>query len=204
MTTLNIISEQISRIYSRYLDRDDERIDLREIKRLVSQVVNRMFKIEHLELRDINGTGIGTYEYVRQEDDDTFYILLGVSPISLPKEMGIHRVYKKGCPWKPYIPIRSGDFDIAQGTPSQYIEGQVGYYLDGKKIRFTSMPAENLVVKKVVNDPENGDPNLPLPVPADMEADVITSVLQMLGVGQISQAELNAKHERDVTNERER
>lgn len=204
MTTLNIISEQVNRIYSRYIDKDNEKIDLREIKRLVSQVVNKMFKLEHFELRDIVGTAIGTYEYTREQDSDGYFVTLGISPISLPKEMGIHRVYKKGCPQKPYIPIRSGDFDIVQGTPTQYIEGQTGYWLDGMKIRFTNKSGEDIVVKKIVNDPSNSDGNLPLPVPSDMEHDVIAGVLQLLGLGQVAQTELNTKHEQQVTNERER
>jgi hypothetical protein len=203
MTTRNILSEEINRIYSRFLDKDNKKLDDREVSLYISQVVNSLFKIESIQRGSIVGTAIATYELPREEDD-TFFVKLTVAPISLPKEQGVHRVYPKGCPWKAYIPILSGDFDIAQGTPASFLEGQIGYYQDGMKLRFTRQVPEDITVKLVVNDPNQEDGNLPLPIPADMETQVIQGVFQLLGFGQISQAELNSKSERIITNERER
>jgi hypothetical protein len=203
MTTLNLISEQIVRNYSRFIDKDNEKIDIREVKRLVSSVVNKLFKLEHTQVRDIVGTAIGTYTYTTEEGDN-YFLNLTVTPISLAKEMGVHRVYREGCPNKPFIPIQSGDFDIVQGTPSEYLEGQTGYWLEGSRIVFTSNPGEKVICKLIVFDPDANDGNALLPVPSDMEQDVISNVLQLIGVGQVGQAELNSKHEREATNERER
>jgi hypothetical protein len=203
MTTRNILTEQINRIYSRFLDKDNRKLDNREVSLYITQVVNSLFKVESINRGSVVGAAIATYELTKQFDD-THYVTLTVAPISLPKEQGIHRVYPKGCPWKAYIPILSGDFDIAQGTPAAFLEGQVGYYQDGMKLRFTREVPEDIVVKLVVNDPNQADGNLPLPIPADMETQVIQGVFQLLGFGQISQAELNSKSERIITNERER
>jgi hypothetical protein len=203
MTTRNILSEQINRIYSRFLDKDNKKLDSREVNLCIAQVVNSLFKVESVSRGSIVGAAIATYELPR-EKDYTFFVTLTVAPISLPKEQGIHRVYPKGCPWKAYVPILSEDFDIAQGTPASFLEGQVGYYQDGMKLRFTRQVPEDIVVKSLVNDPSQEDGNLPLPIPADMETQVIQGVFQLLGFGQISQAELNSKNERTITNERER
>jgi len=202
MVTLNILTEQINRLYSRYLDKDNRKLDNREVKLHASQVINTLFKIEAVNGFDPENA-IGTYDFTREEDE-TFYIQLTVSPILLPKNQGIHRVYKKGCPWEPYVPIRSGDFDIIQGTATEYIEGHVGYYMDGMKIRFTKQVPEQISVKLIVNDPSKIGDDEPLPVPRDMESRVIEGVFQLLGMGQISQAELNSKNERVISNERER
>lgn len=203
MATVNILSEQVNRIYSRYLDKDNEKLDIREVRLMVVQVINSLFKVEKAARMDVVGASIATYEETRKESGGVYYVDLPVSPISLPKEQGIHRVFQKNCPWRPYVPIRSGDFDIVQGTPMEFIEGQTGYYLDGMRIVFTKKVPEDIVLKLVVYDPsENYD--APVPVPKDMEPQVIQGVLQMLGMGQVAQAELNAKHEQVINNERNR
>lgn len=203
MVTLNILTEQINRLYSRFLDKDNKRLDDREIKLHISQVVNSLFKIERAS--GINSeTAFATYAGVSSEDIDTHYVDLPIAPISLPKNEGIWRVYQSGCPWKPYVPIRSGDFDVMQGTSTSFIEGHTGYYQDGMKIRFTRKVPDNITMKLIVNDPNKAGGNDPLPIPRDMEARVIQSVFELLGLGQLSQAELNSQDERVINNERER
>lgn len=202
MTTRNILAEEINRIYSRFLDKDNKKLDEREVSVYIAQVVNSLFKVETIQ-RGVVGSAIATYD-VTAVEDNPWYASLPISPISLPKEQGIHRVHPKNCPWKPYIPIQSGDFDIIQGTPAAFLEGQIGYYLDGMKVRFTKRPSEVVTLKLVVHDPSQDDGNVPLPIPSDMETLVIQGVFQLLGFGQISQAELNSKNERTIRNERER
>lgn len=202
MVTLNILTEQINRLYSRYLDRDNKKLDDREVKLHISQAINSLFKIEI-----VNGfeteSAIATYEELSKKDE-THYVDLPISPVSLPKNQGIWRVYQTGCPWQPYVPIRSGDFDIMQGTATAFIEGHVGYYQDGMKIRFTQSVPEKITLKLIVNDPGKAEGNDPLPIPRDMETKVIQAVFELLGVGQLSQSELNSKSERVINNERER
>lgn len=202
MVTLNIITEQINRLYSRYIDKDNSKLDDREIRLHVCQVVNTLFKLEHL-----NGfnseAAIGVYNLTSNKGE-TDYVKLPVSPISLPEGQGVHRVYKTGCPWKPYIPIRSGDFDVVQGTVTEFLEGQVGYYREGMFLRFTRSIPDEITVKLIVSDPSKIGGNDPLPIPSDMELEVIKGVFQLLGLGQISQSELNSKNERTIENERER
>lgn len=193
-TNYAILNEQIRRIYSRGIDREDlsPRLDEREIKLLLVQEINMLIKAETANIGEIPDAVIGTYDaVVTNPSGCLFETTMPAHPVSLPKNMGIHRVYPSGCPWKPFVPIKSGDFDIAQGTPTETLEGLVGYYQDGKKICFTKDPGENIVIKLIVNDPSLISDTDLLPIPADMETLVITSVLNKLTEGQKSQYELN-------------
>jgi len=202
MVTLNILTEQINRLYSRFLDKDNKKLDDREVKLHISQVINTLFKMEYANGIDADAA-IGSYLMTRAKDD-TYYVDMPIYPIALPNGRGVHRVYAEGCPLKPYVPIRTGDFDIIQGTFTEFLEGQVGYYVEGLKIRFTRKVPDNIVAKLIVNDPNKVSGDQPLPVPRDMEVRVIEGVFNLLGMGTLSQAELNSKNEKTITNERER
>lgn len=204
-TNYKILGEQISRIYSRSIDREDvdQRLDFRELKPLMVQVINSMLKIEHLQRSEVSGSSIATYVLPRQRGTNFDFVNLSVTPISLPKEQGVHRVYKVDCPWEPFIPIRTGDFEISLGTPTAYLEGQTGYYLNGTRIIFTTDVPESIEVQLVVNDPSvTGDTDL-LPIPPEMEQQVIQGVLQLLGMSIGAQTEGVSKTESVVTNPRQ-
>lgn len=204
-TNYKILGEQIMRIYSRSIDREDvsPRIDYREIKPLMVQAINSLLKIEHLQRAEVSGTSIATYILQKESTANYDYVQLTVTPISLPKEQGVHRVYKEGCPWAPFIPIRSGDFEITMGTPTNFIEGDTGYYLNGTKIIFTKTVGLDIEVQLVVNDPNLiADTDL-LPIPPEMEVMVIQTVLQMLGIPVGAQMEQASKTESVVTNPRQ-
>jgi hypothetical protein len=204
-TNYKILGEQIQRIYSRSIDREDiePRIDYREVKPIMVQVINSLLKIEHLQRSEVSGTSVATYILPKQTATNYEYVQLTVTPISLPKEQGVHRVYKEGCPWAPFIPIRTGDFEIAFGTPTAYLEGQVGYYLNGTKIIFTKPVSENIEVQLVVNDPALVSDTDLLPIPPEMEQMVIQGVLQLIGVPVGAQMEQVSKTESVVTNPRQ-
>jgi hypothetical protein len=204
-TNYKILGEQIQRIYSRSIDREDisPRIDYREVKPLMVQSINALLKTDHLQRAEVSGTSIATYVVPRQRLDKYDFVNLSVTPISLPKEQGVHRVYQKDCPWLPFIPIRTGDFEVSMGTPTSYLEGQVGYYLSGTKIIFTNQVAEEIEVQLIVNDPSIISDTDLLPIPPEMEQMVIQNVLQLLGMSIGGQVEQSSKTESVVTNPRQ-
>ncbi len=194
-TTLNILSEEIARIYRRGLDKENvSPLDFREVKLKVQKVVNQLIKAEHIARGDVSGTVVATYDFPLQ-GTDPYYITLSVNPVSLPKEQGVHRVYPQNCPWKAYIPMINGESDLIMGTFAQFIEGQTAYYLEGRKLVFTKKPTDTVTVKLVVYDPMTLDGNDVMPIPPEMEMQVITTVLQLFGMGQVSQYEMNTKNE---------
>ena len=193
-TNYILLNEQIRRLYSRGVDREDisPRLDKREIKLLITQEINQLIKAEIANIGEVPDTVLGTYSVaVTNPSGCLFQSELPAFPVNLPKNMGIYRVYPDGCPWKPFVPIKSGDFDIAQGTPTETLEGLTGYYQDGKNICFTKDPGTPVVLKLVVNDPSNMSDTDILPIPAEMETLVITAVINKLTEGQKSQYELN-------------
>jgi hypothetical protein len=204
-TNYKILGEQIQRIYSRSIDREDisPRIDYREIKPLMVQSINSLLKTEHLQRSEVSGTSVATYVLQRERVDKYDYVNLSVTPISLPKEQGVHRVYQKDCPWSPFIPIRTGDFEISIGTPTSFLEGQVGYYLNGTKIIFTKEVAEEIEVQLIVNDPSLISDTDLLPIPPEMEQVIIQNVLQLLGMSIGAQVEQASKTESVPTNPRQ-
>jgi hypothetical protein len=199
-TNYKLLSEQIRRAYSRGIDREDTspRLDDREIKLYVVQAINMLIKAEIANIGENVDSVLGTYELERDGTSPLFYVTLPVIPISLPKNMGIWRVYQSGCPWNPYIPLKHGDFDIAQGTPAQYLETYVGYYQDGKRVYFTKEPSATVTLKLVVNDPAKITDTEVLPIPPEMESMVIDEVIRRLSSGQASQYELNGRQEQSI------
>jgi hypothetical protein len=199
-TNYLLLSEQIKRIYSRGIDREDisPRLDSREVRLFVIQAINQLIKLEIASIGENLDTVIGTYDVVRAGITPNFYVTLPTMPISLPKNMGIWRVYKTSCPWAPFVPLKHGDFDIAQGTPSQYMEQLTGYYQEGKLLKFTKDPGTDITIKLVVNDPEKISDTDILPIPPEMEGMVIDLVIKKLSSGQASQYELNGKQEQST------
>lgn len=204
VTSYKLLGEQIQRIYSRYIDKEDMKIDYREIKALLIPVINTLIKADFSAKNEVSGSTLATYELTAEKSGNISYVTMVASPMFLPKEQGVHRVYKTGCPWEPFIPIRSGDFDIVQGTPAQYLEGQTGYYVDGMKLIFTRRVEGDITVKQIVNDPSLIGDQDALPISPEMGIQAIQMVIQSFGMGQVAQAELNTKHEQRVTNDKDR
>lgn len=196
----NVLSEQIKRAYSRGIDRDDisPLLDSREIKLYVVQAINQLIKAEISNIGENLDTILATYEVSKSGSTPLFYVTLPVMPVSLPKNTGIWRVYQSGCPWEPYVPLKHGDFDVAQGTPAQYLETLIGYYQDGKRIYFTKEPSETVTLKLVVHDPSTLTDTDVLPIPPEMESMVIDEVIRRLSSGQASQYELSGKSEQST------
>jgi len=196
-TNFKLLNEQIRRLYVRGIDREDvsPRLDEREVKLYVVQAINSLIKAEIANIGEVPDTVLGTYSVAVTNPSTCLYQAeLPVMPVNLPKNMGIYRVYPDGCPWKPFVPIKSGDFDIAQGTPTETLEGLIGYYQDGKKLSFTKNPGTPIVLKLVVNDPNILSDTEILPIPAEMESLVITAVINKLTEGSKSQYELNSRN----------
>jgi len=76
---------------------------------------------------------------------------------------------------------------------ASFLENQTGYTVKGNKIKFTTTVTAPVVVELLVSDFGTTGENDPLPVSPDVEADVVTDVLDRISQGRISQPELNVK-----------
>lgn len=208
-TTKNILSEQIQRIYARFIDKGNESdvIDIREIKLLVNQSINKVLKLQVAEsfkagMIDVPKCNIVEYTcaVTSQSGNSRAFITLPVIPITLPMDMGIWSISAANSAMTPYIPIPAQDVIVFQGTNLSALEQQVGYYVQGKRIYFTkdittvaNGSITSVLVNLLVADFSTQGDNDLLLISPEVENSIIEDVLAVLGLGKIAQAELQTQ-----------
>jgi hypothetical protein len=209
--TRYILSEQIQRLYARFLDKDNpsDVIDIREVSLLVSQAINKILKLEVAEsfkagLVDIPKCSLIQYTASVTADapNNRSFITLPVIPLTLPLDMGIWSISASGAAMTPYIPIPAQDVLVFQGANLSYLEGQIGYYVQGKKVFFTkdiTLSANGSISSVILNILASDFSQLTdtdmLPISPEVESAVITEVLNIISGGRVSQAEMASQQE---------
>lgn len=208
-TTKNILSEQISRIYARYISKNNisDVLDAREVKLLVNQSINKVLKLQVAEsfkagMIDVPKCNIVEYTcaVTSQSGNSRAFIILPVIPITLPMDMGIWSISAANAAMTPYIPIPAQDVIVFQGTNLSALEQQVGYYVQGKRIYFTkdittvaNGSITSVLVNLLVADFSTQGDNDLLLISPEVENSIIEDVLAVLGLGKIAQAELQTQ-----------
>jgi len=122
------------------------------------------------------------------DDGGTSKATLPAQPIHLPRGMGVWRVGDPADPFSSYIPVQSGRMPIAQGVGHTNLDGMLGgltayTWQTQKEVVFnkpaSAMPS-NVELELLVVDPAQLGETDMLPIPADMEDEVINMVLQKL------------------------
>lgn len=209
MTNKNLISEQIQRLYARFIDKDNvsDVIDLREIKLLLVQSINKILKLqvsESFKAGQVDIPKCSLLEYTCAVTSDSgnnrAYIVLPAIPLTLPLDMGIWSIAASTAALTPYIPIPAQDMIVFQGTNVSALEQQVGYYIQGTKVYFTkdiTLSANGLITSVIVNllvsdFSQIGDTDL-LPISPEVESVIIEDVLTAISGGKVAQIELQSK-----------
>lgn len=211
MATKSTLSEQCQRIYARFLDKDNpsDVIDIREVMLLVSQAINKILKLEVAEsfkagLVDIPKCSLIQYTASVTADapNNRSFITLPVIPLTLPLDMGIWNIAASNAAMTPYIPIPSQDVLVFQGANLSYLEGQTGYYVQGKKVFFTkdltlagNGSISSVIINILASDFSQFADNDMLPISPEVESAVITEVLNVISGGRVSQAELASQQQ---------
>jgi len=211
MTTKYILSEQIQRIYARFLDKDNpsDVIDLREVMLLVNQAINKILKLEVAEsfkagLVDIPKCSLIEYTatVVSDSGNSRSYATLPVIPLTLPLNMGIWSIAASNAAMTPYIPIPAQDVLVFQGANLSYLEGQIGYYVQNKRVYFTkditlvgNGSITSVIINILASDFSQFGDNDMLPISPEVESAVITEVLNIISGGRVSQAEMASQQE---------
>ena len=210
MITKYKLAEEIQRIYARFLDRDNpsDVIDLREILLILEQSINKVLKLQVAEsfkagFVDIPRCNLIEYTCTVTSDSNNTraYINLPAIPLTLPLDMGVWSIAATNAALTPYIPIPAQDVlvfgTIATGNNVSYLEGQIGYYVQGKKVYFTKdiTQASNgsissVIVSLVVSDFDKFTDNELLPISPEVITAVTNEVLLTISNGRVAQAEL--------------
>ncbi len=209
MTTKNILAEQIQRLYARFIDKDNvsDVIDIREIKLLLVQSINKILKLqvaESFKAGQVDVPKCNLLEYTcavtSESGNNRSHITLPAIPLTLPMDMGIWSIAATNAALTPYIPIPAQDIIVFQGTNVSALEQQIGYYVQGKKVYFTkdiTLSANGSITSVIVNllvsdFNQIGDNDL-LPISPEIESLVIEDVLNAISGGKVAQIELQTK-----------
>jgi hypothetical protein len=215
MITKFKLAEQIQRIYARFLDKDNpsDVIDIREVKLVLEQSLNKVLKLQVAEsfkagFVDIPRCNLIEYTCAVTSDSSNSqsYIALPSIPLTLPMDMGVWSISAPTAVATPYIPIPAQDIlvfgTIASGTNVSYLEGQVGYYVQGKKVYFTkdiTLSANGSIssvkVNLIVSDFDQLTDTELLPISPEVVTTVINEVLTVISNGRVAQAELGAQQQ---------
>jgi hypothetical protein len=209
--TKKILAEQIQRLYARFIDKENpsDIIETREIILLVGQSLNKVLKLqvaESFKAGMIDVPKCNLIEYTAAVTADTgnsrAYITLPIIPLTLPMDMGIWSIAAATGAMNPYIPIPAQDVLVFQGANLSYLEGKIGYYVQGKRVYFTkniTLTANGTVTSVVVNLltmdlSQFGDNDL-LSISPEVESTIIADVLETISNGRVSQAEIASKQQ---------
>jgi len=191
-TTKYKISEQVQRLLMSNPSISG-RFELNEIKILVGQVANQILKADYFGVNLPEGDTIPqncmvyTYDNVAVTTYKTSLsrATLPSIPVSLPRNMGVLHVSKTNAIDEPFIPIPTSMYGIVK--PQDLLgdlSGLISYEVVGKDIIFnTNLPGQsvNAVYIRLVGVDINAVTDYEiLPLTADMEAQVITQVFNIL------------------------
>lgn len=191
-STKGRIIEQISRL----LEGNtiiNARVHKNDIKLLVEQVANQLLKADHFAINVPEGDTIPNNCMVFSYDNvpvSTYKTTkskatLPAIPISLPRNMGVLHISKVDAIDEAFIPIPSSMYGIIKPqTLLGDLSGLIGYEVVGRDVIFTknlpSLSVNSVYMRLVgVDLSQLGDYDL-LPLSADMEAQVVTQVYNIL------------------------
>lgn len=192
MTTKKKISEQIQRILKGN-PVISARVHINDIMLLVEQVANQLLKAEHFSVNmpagDTvpNNCMIFSYDAVPVEVYKTSKSRskLPSIPVSLPRNMGVLHISKTDAVDEPFIPIPTSMYGIVK--PQDMLgdlSGLIGYEVVGSEVIYTKnlvgMGISSVYMRLVgANLSLLTDYDI-LPVSADMEAQIVQMVYNML------------------------
>jgi len=192
IVTIGRLSEEIKKI----LDGGDtplaSSISYNEIKISIGQVCNSLLKLDYLQtnvkMREPipNGGALGLYEGVAvTKKGMVSEAVLPITPLKLPRGMGVWSVWQTDKPETEFIPLQMGQSNLLKSQPLiNNLLGQVGYERFGNRVVFTkdlTVPQETITVDMrlaIMDISQYGDYDI-LPILPEMEWQIKQEVLNM-------------------------
>jgi hypothetical protein len=189
-TTTGLLCEQIERLIYAGDPSTAARIHRNDIKKLVEQQLIAGLKArrfnENLPEGDHypSGTMIAEYSDIPVESyKNVARAKLPATPVSMPLNMGIWHVGPNDNINEQYIPLQSGQFAMAKDVKllGEMVKGYQpmnGYIVFSEDIRAAGV--DEVYMQLLVTDIMSLSDWDILPVPQDMEAEIVTNVYNML------------------------
>lgn len=189
-TTKYKIAEQIIKMLTAQSEAAASPFSINEIKIAVEQRANLLLKMEYFPINDKyrdtipSGASVATYETNTVERyRKVSKIVLPAMPIKLPRNIGVYQIIDENG--TEFIPIEMGQRSLLSSQLMiNDLLGQTGYEVYGKDVIFSkdlTVPDEtvNVVVRLIVLDISQYEDYDLLPIPADLEAQLIEQVYKM-------------------------
>jgi len=140
-TTKRKITEQVRRLYSRYIDRENLKPTVyeQEIMLLVEQAINKILSAKTMQAQKIRKDEIPQSSIIKYTlTVSSNSIELPAFPLDLERDMGVWDIVDPANPLTSFVPLTFQTAKVMQGTIVDNLEGQVGYYRYGKTVNFLS------------------------------------------------------------------
>lgn len=191
-TSKKQLAEQVVRILSGGNITSDNELQIKEVALYVNQafgsiVRNRMFQNRNSGDDYFNGAYIYSFKdvpVVKDNDLDIYYAEMPASTIDVPNDMGVHFVGYMKDQTNPFIRVPNGFLGVSRGLRASWLEGQAGYYVDGKNIFIVNYKDDEVPCKLLIKllvaygDIDDCDE---LFMPLDIQDEVIAKALQLYG-----------------------
>ena len=190
-STKYIIAEQVLfRYYGGYIDTSGP-IKRPDVYKALEQKINSLFKLRHFDVTLPSGETtpdnvmIGVYEgiAVTSLNNGKSKATLPVTPISLPKNVGIYQIYNPEFPDFPFIPLLKGQRGLLR-TDSLLndVLGQITYEPQNNAVTFSKdlllLGCPAVTMELCIMDISLYSETDPLPIPADYEQTLIDELVQ--------------------------
>jgi hypothetical protein len=192
MTTPLQLTEQIMRLYYGGDIPDDAELDPREVRLIINQLVNRRLRLTRFEHvnegdRSIPACMVAEFNDIDVEKDERTgqtFAKLPVAPIALPRNMGVWEVYESENYYNDFIPVAPADLNKLKRTMAGEFQLNIAYQPQSDRIIFSKDLLEKDILKVsmklLVSDVDKVGDLEPMPIPANMEADIIDDALKLL------------------------
>ena len=190
-TTKYRLAEQVVRLLNGGEIPVSTKVKINEVKIAVEQVLNKLLKMEYLNVNIPsleyipNGASVATYEGIEIVQYGTrSKSVLPAMPLKLPRGIGVYQIFDPANMDCPFIPLEMGQFGLIKSQPLiNDLLGFTGYEWYGTDIIYTkdlTQPSPiHVTIRLVVLDISQYSDYDILPVPADMEWDIIQEVYKL-------------------------
>ena len=188
-------------------------VEIEDIMESVGQYINAHFKQEHLSVNMPSGETIPEGVMLAPYGDTTpivpvqykgvSKITLPVTPVALPRNMGVYHVSRLNDISDGFVPLQTGQLALIKGERLiSDLLGQVGYEVVGNDVIFnkdlTTEDGTTIYLRLVVFDINSFDDYTNLPLPADMESSIVQDCFKLFSAQMLGSKIVDSSIERGV------